>query len=422
MTKADLNKDAIQSFLRIVYMGKISYQDAVISQENVFQSLAGYQMVPLNWVRAAFLLPQKYRNAEGKWCKYTVDDARILVHHYLGDLFDVRVEPNRYGTSQLYLSRKFKTIEAIKDKYPELFKCNEEEGKKYSSYVKRSNKTKSKSNGYDLYLAQEDTLVSLVENNKVPHSLYPSSSSISTREWLLLHTTFNDNRVFHPFTNLKKSQRNKALTHETDLHASQIVFLSNLIKKEAGPSPFTRQIDECLRTGKDVYSHLAKEVGKERKETKRELFKTLFGVRDSWIQKDEGYIKMMNKLVSSDDFKQYHKLNYARFEKAHPSLREASKIKKFVKLYMRTKLTAMELEVITDFAHSCKQDFVSIHDCLAFTSKQTRATVVLAHQIEKKYNVRLSHKEAVRTTYKAYEHSYLGCDVDLGTTLVLTAS
>ena len=412
MQDIKFNKEAIQGFLQMVYMGKVSCADAVISQENVFKSLKGYQMLPIGWVRAAFLLPQKYRDTEGKWCRYTVKDAQMVLNYYLGELFETRVEPNRYGTDQLYVSRNYKDLEEIKKEYPNLFESTDKEQKDYIKYVKRSNQSKKRALGYSLYLSQEDTLVSLIGS-----SSYPSSSlSISSKDWLLLHTTFSDNRVFHPFTNLKKSQRNKLLPYETDLHASQVVFLSNLIKREAGVSDFTRKIDNLLASGKDIYEFLAKKEGKTRQEMKRELFKTLFGVRDSWVQKDSGYKKMMKKITNTPEYKEYYNTNYNRFSKTHSKLTEKGKRIKFNKLYMRTLLTAMELEVITDLAEQCNQPFVSIHDCLAFTSKQTRNTVLLTESIQDKYNVRFTHKEAVKTTYKAYEPAYLSCPVDLGTT------
>lgn len=385
-------------------------------------SFKGWQFLSFDMCKALFLLPQWTPMVNSKRRHFTVTDCKEFIDTQLPDAFDTKLATNIFGSKIMLVKCKLPTLGAFVTHFKLLDESIEDP---YPAYLRKANARKlNKASTYqkDIFTSQAPHLAkTYTEHLKAKGQnpdMFEEFVGISTEEWILAFSSFHDNRLFSPITNLKKSDRVRVLPFEIDLHASQIVFLSNLIKRTSGESLFTGLVDFAVRTGRDVYEELAKAEGSElsRTDYKKKLFEGLFGIRDNFITLDKGYKKTLSTLCKGPQYDAFIQAKLPDFLNQHSKSSFDKALYKFNKIYIRTFLTHEESVCISVLAKQMEQPFVTIHDCVALTQEPTEATFNLITSIEKRFSVRFTYKEASKT-----RKSYVDYDINKKRTPKITS-
>jgi hypothetical protein len=385
------NKEAIKGLLEFLKKARSADQTKE-ARPGQLPTIKGYVNVSLGKLRSLLLLPQKHK-AGDTWKRYTVGDCVSLfcdASNSLCSVLDIQTRQTVFGWDACLIKLKVSYAEAID--LLGLDQSSEEDIYEYGEYLKKEAKLKDNCVGYELFLKQQATLAEVIGiESKLDPRLIPDYTTV--------FTSFADNRVFHPITNWKKSYRKEYFPHESDLKASQINFLSALIRRTSGRSPFTDLVDTCRKEKKDVYLALAKKCGKgnlNRSEAKKYILKSLFNRSDNWIWKDEGYQKTLGILKKTNEWRDYHKREWEVFFSNESRFMNVEEIRrKFEKLYIRTWLTNMELGFMTlasRLLSKHKVKFITVHDCFAFRYKPTKIVKDTLDSLAEDFGCEFSHE------------------------------
>lgn len=363
----------------------------------VLPVIKGYTFVPLEVLRAALMLPHRYKNeTSGRMSKYTVADCvKIFLfssscNSPLSLLFDIELRKTLYHRDACFIRLNCSPDEVLQRAG---LVVNEDDNKSYAKYLKKRARTKANQPGYSLFELQKDSLIDeLKKTTSLPDDLLES--------WLLVHTTFADNRVFHPLINMKKEQRRKKFKHEMDMVSSQVTLLSKLVKDVTERrSEFTNLVDKCLESGQDIYEELAAKDGfdcSSRGAAKEHVLKSLFNGSDTFIWQDKGVQSMLLKLKETKEYKVYVQSTWMSFVDIHCAYMTVSECKrKFEKLFLRRFLTSLELTVMTMAAqilHSNQEKFITVHDAFCFPSAPSKESIKAIDKLSSDLGVKFCNK------------------------------
>ena len=394
MTKK-LNYYAIQGLVEFLKNSRTADKTSEATPGQVLPTIKGFTFIPLEVLRTALMLVENFRDKEdGKVKKNTVYRTVEFFHHCVfpvtsHSLFSIELRKSLYRRDTLHFKLNCPPDEFAKRLGLEE---NKEDLQEYAKYLEKASKKKTKLPGYGLFLTQKDTLVSELKNTtNLPLELLGN--------WVTCHTTFKDNRVFHPLVNTKKEQRRKVFKHEMDMVSSQVSLLSKLVKDIAGTdSEFTKLVDDCQDSDKDIYIELAKLNGSEgitRSEAKTLVLKSLFDGSESWIWNDEGVQSLLQKAKNTEEYREYVSQQWLPFFDVHLHFYTAKACRiKFDKLFLRQYLTSLELTVMSAAAHilsNYDQKFITVHDAFCFQSAPSASSLKAIEKLGEDLGIRFSN-------------------------------
>lgn len=392
-----LNYYSIQGLVEFLKNSRTADKTSEAIPGQVLPTIKGFTFIPLEVLRTALMLPENFLDKEdGKVKKNTIcrtveffHDVASVLSTSTTSLFSIELRKSLYRRDTAHIK-----LHCSPDELVERLGLgeNEEDLQEYAKYLEKTCKKKAKLPGYDLFLTQKDTLVSeLKKTTNLPLELLDS--------WVTCHTTFKDNRVFHPLVNTKKEQRRKVFNHELDIVSSQVSLLSKLVKDITGDqSEFTKLVDACQNNGEDIYIELAKLNGSEgitRSEAKTLVLKSLFDGSDSWIWNDEGVQALLRKVKNTEEYREYVSQEWLPFFDAHLHFYNAKACRiKFDKLFLRQMLTKLELTVMTMAAQVLaghNETFITIHDAFSLKSAPSKESIKAIDKLSTDLGIRFSN-------------------------------
>lgn len=392
MSKNKINTEALKGFIEHLVYSRPQEITAAPRPGRKLPTIKGFCHVSVDALKAALLLPHRYDDG-GKWKKYKVSDCVELLKEKSPFNFSKVIDI----TTRETLYRKDTCLARLKVSYDEacvLLGLGEDNDDidEYAAYLEKKAKNKDVLPGWELYLKQQATLIEVLKKET---KLAPKLLA----NYIAVHTTFADNRVFHPLTNWKKTERRKIFTFESDIVASQVSLLARIVKVNYGHSEFTDLVDECRSDRKrDIYLELAQRSGmnfQTRGDAKTMVLKSLFNGSDNWVWKDEGIKKTMALFRKGKDYQEYETEEWPKFYDAHrPFMSMTEMRRKFDKLYLRKYMTGMELMIMTQAARLLTrtgEKFITVHDCFAFQGQPSiEATQALDTFVEE-FGVEFKH-------------------------------